>query len=174
MNKLKPFILKWEGGFVNDPDDLGGATNRGVTIAVYQDYCKKKGRPEPTIDDLKRLPDEEWTEILKIFFWDRWKANAIRNQSIANILVDWVWTSGVYGISWPQDRLGVKPNGVVGNSTLDAINMYPSQQELFNIIRQIRLDFIDRICFMRPTNEKYRQGWCNRIYDFTFEEESKA
>lgn len=25
VRKLAPFILKWEGGFVNDPDDLGGA-----------------------------------------------------------------------------------------------------------------------------------------------------
>jgi len=25
--KLAPFILKWEGGYVNDSDDLGGATN---------------------------------------------------------------------------------------------------------------------------------------------------
>lgn len=25
INKLKPFILKWEGGFVDDPADLGGA-----------------------------------------------------------------------------------------------------------------------------------------------------
>ena len=24
VRKLAPFILKWEGGFVNDPDDLGG------------------------------------------------------------------------------------------------------------------------------------------------------
>ena len=30
VKKLVPFILKWEGGFVNDPDDLGGATNKGV------------------------------------------------------------------------------------------------------------------------------------------------
>ena len=26
VNQLAPFILKWEGGFVNDPADLGGAT----------------------------------------------------------------------------------------------------------------------------------------------------
>ena len=35
VRKLAPFILKWEGGFVNDPDDLGGATNMGVTIGTY-------------------------------------------------------------------------------------------------------------------------------------------
>lgn len=32
---LVPFILSWEGGFVNDPDDKGGATNKGVTIATW-------------------------------------------------------------------------------------------------------------------------------------------
>lgn len=42
VKELAPFILKWEGGFVNDPDDLGGATNMGVTISTYEAYCKKK------------------------------------------------------------------------------------------------------------------------------------
>ena len=32
VNEFAPFILKWEGGFVDDPVDLGGATNIGVTI----------------------------------------------------------------------------------------------------------------------------------------------
>ncbi len=50
INKLKPFILKWEGGFVDDPADLGGATNKGVTIGTYREYRKKKGLPEPTVD----------------------------------------------------------------------------------------------------------------------------
>ena len=34
--KLAPFILSFEGGFVNDPDDRGGATNKGVTIATWR------------------------------------------------------------------------------------------------------------------------------------------
>ena len=34
--KLAPWILKWEGGFVNDPADLGGATNMGVTIGTWK------------------------------------------------------------------------------------------------------------------------------------------
>lgn len=94
VEKLVPFILKWEGGFVNDPDDLGGATNRGVTLATYAQYCKKKGYPVPTDERLKNLSEREWAEILKTMYWDRWKADKIVNQSVANILVDWVWASG--------------------------------------------------------------------------------
>lgn len=53
VEKLAPLILKWEGGFVNDPDDLGGATNRGVTLATYMQYCRKKGYPVPLLRDWK-------------------------------------------------------------------------------------------------------------------------
>ena len=75
VRKLAPFILKWEGGFVNDPDDLGGATNMGVTIGTYEAYCRKKGYSKPTVERLKNLTKEEWTEILKTMYWDRWKAD---------------------------------------------------------------------------------------------------
>ena len=170
VKKLAPFILKWEGGFVNDPDDLGGATNMGVTMATYKVYCKRKGRPEPAIDDLKHLSNDEWIDILKSLYWDKWKADQIKSQSVANILVDWVWASGNYGIKIPQELLGVTADGIVGKNTLAAVNNYPSQHELFDKIRQARLDYIDRICKSRPVNEKNRRGWCNRINNLYFEE----
>lgn len=169
VKKLKPFILKWEGGFVNDPTDLGGATNKGVTIGTYKEYHKKKGLPEPTVEDLKKLSDEEWTDILKTYYWNRWKADEIQSRSIANILVDWVWASGVYGIKKPQVLLGVTADGIVGKATLAAINGYPSQHELFDKIKQARYDFIDRICEKRTANNKFKNGWYNRINDFKFE-----
>jgi len=30
-----PFVLRWEGGFVDHPADPGGRTNRGVTQRTY-------------------------------------------------------------------------------------------------------------------------------------------
>ena len=38
-----PFILHWEGGFVNDPADHGGRTMKGITQRVYTAYRAQRG-----------------------------------------------------------------------------------------------------------------------------------
>lgn len=160
---LAPFILSWEGGFVNDKDDLGGATNMGVTMATFEMYCRKKGYPKPTVDRLKSLTKHKWTEILKAMYWDKWSADLIKSQSIANILVDWVWASGKNGVVIPQKILGVKPDGIVGIKTLTAVNNFENQESLFLSIKKARIDFIDTICTKRPANNKFKKGWLRRI-----------
>ena len=171
IQKLAPIILKWEGGFANDPDDLGGATNKGVTIATYTQYRKNKGLPIPSIADLKGISQHEWIDILRSMYWNRWKADSIKNQSIANILVDWVWASGVHGIKRPQRLLEVNDDGVVGTITLNSINHCPNQLQLFDRIKMDRVKFIDEICIKRPANNKFKQGWLNRLNDFKFSEQ---
>ncbi|MFK2681147.1 glycoside hydrolase family 108 protein [Bacteroides fragilis] len=165
--KIVPFILRWEGGFVNDPDDLGGATNRGITIGTYETYCKKKGYPAPTVERLKNLSEKDWAEILKTMYWDKWKADQITNQSVANILVDWVWASGANGIKIPQRLLGVTVDGIVGVKTLSALNSR-NPKELFEEIKKARIKFIDDICNARPANNKFKKGWLNRINDIQY------
>jgi len=170
INKLVPTILKWEGGYVNDPSDLGGATNKGITIGTYSLYRRRNGYRVTTISDLKNISDAEWLDVLKTLYWDKWLADNINSQPVANILVDWVWASGSYGIKLPQKILRVKTDGVVGPRTLTAVNTYPDQKELFRKIKQERFDFIERIIHSRPANRKFRKGWINRINDFKFTE----
>ena len=43
-------------GFANDPDDRGGATMIGVTLAAFTAWRKQHGRPTPTVKELKALP----------------------------------------------------------------------------------------------------------------------
>ena len=40
-----PFVLRWEGGFVDHPNDPGGRTNKGVTQKVYDAWRKRQGLP---------------------------------------------------------------------------------------------------------------------------------
>lgn len=166
---LVPFIRKWEGGFVNDPYDKGGATNAGVTIATYRTYRKQKGYATTSVDDLKRMTSVEWQEIFKTLYWDRWRADYILSQSVADILVDWVWASGVWGIKIPQRLLGVTTDGVVGPVTLETLNRLEARQT-FDTIKSARVQFIDDICRRTPTNERFRRGWINRLNDIRFEE----
>lgn len=170
VSKLVPYILKFEGGFVNDPDDLGGETCKGITFKTYKLYRQRKKLPTPTIEDLKIISDEEFTSILKEMYWDACKADFIESQSVANAIVDWAWNSGTTtAVKEIQKVLGVKSDGVIGNITLSAINSH-SPLPLFGLIQQTRKDYIDRICKARPANEKYRKGWMNRINSLYYEE----
>lgn len=183
IDKLIPFILKWEGRFVNDPTDRGGATNKGVTLATYEAYCKRKGYPRPTVERLKNIPDAHWREIVKTMFWDKWKADDIHSQKVANILVDWVWGSGIHGIKKPQALLGVKVDGIVGDKTLSAVN-FADPEELFDAIYQERVKFLNAIVsnsvaayekkigrkatdaeLLKYTQKRFIKGWLNRLQD---------
>lgn len=172
MSKIElliPIILKWEGGFVNHPNDKGGATNKGITIGTFKYYRIMKDLPSPSVNDLKNISDEEWMDVLKTQYWNKWKADQINNQSIANLLVDWVWGSGVYGIKYPQQVLGVAADGIVGTKTLSAINDYPNQEELFQKLWNRRKQHFEDIAKRDLSQKVFLKGWINRLNDFKYE-----
>jgi len=159
--QLVPFILSWEGGFADVPGDRGGATNKGVTIATWQTYCKKKGIPG-NVQTLRGMTTEQWMEIFKSMYWDRWKADEIKDQSLANLLVDWVWTSGAHGIKKPQALLGVKADGIVGSKTIAALNAR-EPKKLFKELHAMRTQFINNLVKAKPSQKKFQKGWLRRI-----------
>lgn len=202
---LLPFLLKWEcgldlrkygsltlegmfnqakkTGLADDPADTGGATMCGVTIGTYTEYRRRMKKGKPTKDDLKAITFAEWSAIVKMFFWNRWKADQIKDQKVANILVDWVWASGVWGIKKPQSILKVAVDGLVGSKTIAAVNATDPDM-LYLSIRSARVDYINDIVFssiiryekkigrkatekelMKYTNKRFKAGWLNRLAD---------
>ena len=122
-------------------------------------------------------------KVLKPGYWDRWKADQIENQSVANILVDWVWGSGVWGIKIPQRLIGVVDDGIVGPKTLEAVNK-ADPKKLFDDIYNARVKYIDDIVkssvdayekkigrkateteLLKHTNLRFKKGWLNRLND---------
>lgn len=167
---LVPHVLRWEGGWVDDPDDLGGATNKGVCFRTYKLYRTRKRLPVPTIEDLKNISDEEFVAILKEMYWDACRADRIESQSVANAIVDWAWNSGTTTAAKEvQKVLGVEADGIIGNITLEAINSW-SPLPLFGQIQQARIAYLQRICNARPANNKFMRGWLNRVNSLIYEE----
>lgn len=162
--RLIPFILKWEGGYVNDPLDRGGATNKGITIGTFRHFYGKSA----TIEQLQNMSDAQWEKIFLVGYWRPFKADLIKNQAVANICVDWAWASGATtAIRQVQKLLGVTADGIVGDITIGAINKR-EPQALFKEIRKARIDFINAIVRNNPSQARFSRGWLNRINDIEF------
>ncbi|MDE6339765.1 MAG: peptidoglycan domain protein [Muribaculaceae bacterium] len=187
ITKFIPFILHWASGvnpmkgesaealfnrakrtgWCNHPLDRGGATQCDVTLATYTHYYKRKRKPAPTKDQLKNITFSEWLEILKGSYWDIWKADHILNQSIAHILVDWVWASGAKTIAIAQRIIGVTPDGIVGQQTLTAINE-SNPSALFIQLHNARIAYVNAIAARNPSQKIWLKGWLNRINAITY------
>ena len=183
IDKFIPILLRWEAGIVmkegetleqaflrakkkgfsNDPNDHGGATMVGVTIGTFRSYYKYKGRRVPTVTQLKNIPYKEWRDIIHSIFWAKWKADLIEDQNVANMLVDWIWTSGQgVGIKKVQKLLGLTTDGIVGPKTLAAVNAQ-DPKELIKKVYNARVAHFNSIVKNSPSQKKFLKGWMNRI-----------
>ena len=173
VKKFEPFVLQREGGakYTNSKIDRGGATKYGITIATWRTVgYDKNGDGKIDENDVKLITEEDFKKVLKKNFWDKWKADQIKNQKVAEILVDWLWASGKWGIIKPQQLLGVKADGIVGAKPLAAVNNYPNQRQLFDIIKNARKAFIDKVIKNDPRQIAHKKGWLNRINDLKYED----
>ena len=166
MAKIEPlakFILSFEGGFVNDPKDRGGATNKGVTIGTWRQHgYDKNGDGRIDVSDLRLISDADATEILRRCYWRRCGADEMKDQSIANLLVDWLWISGTPAVTITQTLLGVKADGIMGKNTLAALNRQ-KPEAFFSRLKARRKLYYERLVKSKPSQRRFINGWLNRL-----------
>jgi lysozyme family protein len=172
-----------EGGFVNDPNDHGEMTYRGIARAFQKDW-----QGWPIIDEILRKRKIEPDEIiedanLKIAvrqfyegFWRRSKAGQINDQSIAHIYFDFFVMSPKGAAETMQRALNwlgykVAVDGVVGPQTLAAINSVSNPEELFNQYKNARIAYHEARA-EQPGQAKFRKGWVNRTLEFVYKKKA--
>jgi len=160
---IVPQLLKEEGGYVNDPQDSGGETQKGITYFTWKTVFGD------THDRFIAMSSDDWSVIFKKLYWDVMFGDDIQSQRIANMIVDWVFNSGkFYPEAGVQDILihsfgsHLVEDGNFGAQTVSAINTV-NEETLYQDIIQKRLDFFDKCVASHPTNAKFLQGWKNRV-----------
>lgn len=155
----RQFELARLRGWSDDPDDPGGATMIDVTLSTYASFRRNAGFARPLKEDLRNISFIEWQTIFKSMFWDRCKADLIAAQGVANMLADWIWASGPAAIRMAQKTIGTKPDGIVGQHTLEAIAQSDAET-LFFSLRDAR-----EAHFRRCRGAwKYLRGWLRRLH----------
>lgn len=166
---------KFEGGYVNDPDDTGGETYAGISRNNWPQWIGwefiDKIKRHHGMNNGERLTGDHIEAAVESFyktnFWDKIKGDQINNQSIANIMYDWYVNSGYHAIQWMQKVVGVTADGVIGPKTLQAINA-GCQEEIFKQYKAARINFYHDIVKKRPAQRKFLSGWLNRTNDIVF------
>ena len=162
-----PIILKFEGGYVDDPTDPGGETNKGITMKTFQQCSHSLLGIDPTSDNLKALTDAQAGIIYKAHYWTSIQGDAIPLQELANIVCDFYVNSGTHATTLLQrvlNSMGAKltVDGSIGAASMQALGSLPNDQ-IYRAYKQGRIDYYTQL------GEKYPQflrGWLNRVHSF--------
>lgn len=172
--KIIPFILQAEGGYSITPGDLGGETNKGITYAVW---CSVFGNDAH--DRFMAMSNDDWSIIFKKLYWDKILGDSINSQRISDFICDWVWNSGIH---FPEKDIQeilitsfgqhITADGCFGPATIASINSVDEPTEWADIIAR-RLQYYESIVAQNPSQDKFLQGWKNRVNNLVaFESQS--
>lgn len=163
-----PFLLQAEGGFVDDPADPGGATNKGITLPTLCDCAHDLLGLAPTLSTLKALTDRDAGVIYKRRYWDAMRADAIPHQGLAEALVDFLVNAGHHAVMALQQSINdVDPSralaidGVLGPTTFQALLDTPGSILAARLAAR-RIDYYRGLVARTPSLCKFLAGWTNR------------
>ena len=169
------FLWPHEGGYSNDPDDHGGATNFGVTHKDYDEYRQwKKLGP----GDVRNITKAEATELYHHKYWLGNHCDTMPPK-LAIAHFDWSVLHGLAGATGTlQQALGVselKNPGTkhqyafFGPQTKKALKEKLAQPNSEDALTDAYFDERERWCRQDaakvPSQKRFLHGWLNRSAD---------
>jgi lysozyme family protein len=154
--------LEFEGGFVDDPADPGGATNKGITQKVYDKYRLERNLP---VQSVKNISDSEVSAIYLNQYWVPGSCALLHPplgifhfDSCVNMYL-------IQAGKLLQRALGMQEinvDGVIGEHTLAIAEIIPSAITICKYA-DLRIDFYKKLIARNPILEKFRKGWVRRV-----------
>ncbi|WP_158964019.1 holin-associated N-acetylmuramidase [Chachezhania sediminis] len=180
VREIAEEIVAREGGYVNDPDDPGGATKYGVTLGTLQRLkLDLTGDGAVTTADVKRLTREQAVDIFITHYFQRPKIGEMPGV-LQPSLFDMYVNAGTNAVKILQRLLramgyAVAVDGVIGPQTKAAAQdaASPSAELLRDAYGISRRNYYFRLADTRPASRKYARtktggkgGWITRAESF--------
>ena len=148
-------VLVYEGGYVNDPRDPGGETNKGITHSTYAAYRAREGLGAGSV---RNITMGEVQAIYKSMYWDRIRGDQLP-AGVDFCMFDAAVNSGVGGAaSWAQAVLKLVVDGDFGEKTLQGI-LGDDPEDFIRDFCSHRLGSLMRL----RTWSRFGKGWHARI-----------
>jgi RHS repeat-associated protein len=162
-----PTLLGHEGGFVNNPKDPGGSTNKGVTLNSFEKYALDLLNVQPTLDNLKRLTDNQAAAIYEVGYWNPSGAGNISDKQTGWLHFDTYVNGGASSVL--ENTIKAYGENGRGVNILNFIIKSNSGENVFNTYKQERLNRYDRIIQSNPKLGAFKNGWINRVNRFQYQ-----
>lgn len=148
-------VLRDEGGYSNHPDDPGGPTKYGITLADARAYWKA----DAGADDVRALPLAAAKAIYRARYWDALRCDALP-RGLDYAVFDYGVNSGVVRAGKAlRRRLGLADRG----GAIDADVL--ARLERADIAGLIERICDERMAFLRSlrTWPAFGRGWSRRV-----------
>lgn len=162
-----PILLRFEGGYVDNPNDPGGETNKGITMKTFSNCSHALLGIAPTSANLQALTDAQAGIIYKTNYWNTMQGDSFPLQDLANIVCDFYVNAGTHATSLLQTVMnGLGANlvvdGVLGPASIQALTGL-DQVTVYEQYRQGRINYYQQLGVKYPM---FLQGWLNRVDAF--------
>lgn len=147
--------LDYEGGYVNNPRDPGGPTNRGITQKTFNAYRQLAGLP---LKDVREINAAEIGEIYRKQYWNPIGGDDLP-VGLDFAVYDFAVHSGVdRAVRYLQASVGSKVDGHFGLDTKSAIVNCDVEQTITSLCA-------NRMAFLRglKTFADFGKGWTRRV-----------
>jgi lysozyme family protein len=155
-----PTILRHEGGFVDDPNDAGGATRYGISLRWLRTIW-----PSATIDSIRNLTVGDASQLYLVHWWNQYGYGRVLDQSIATKIFDTAVNMGpVPAHKIVQEAAGATADGILGLESITAINAQQASA-LLPRMRDLQAARYREIAIERPQDAKFLNDWLDRAFD---------
>jgi len=151
FNEIIDQVLEHEGGYVNDPDDLGGETKYGITKRWYPEV------------DIKALSMDDAISIYYNDYWKPSKAEHLPEEIRAtyfDMCVNMGQKQAVKTLQETINSIGrpkIAEDGLIGKITIQHSHKVSKKR-----LQAFRCLFYGEVVVDKPKQKKFYYGWFKR------------